>query len=144
MTAILMWMERIPSVCSKEALWSTTLPGEGRYTAQPGLSGAVEAAWVLANAAAAPLAGQARLYLLSAQADADQKDHYTVIFGYCLNGSAVHLYDDGWAAVFEVTEGVVTDFTIRLALLLRRSTAGPAATCGKSRGRPYRPHPRQP
>lgn len=42
--------------------------GEGRYTAQPGLSRAVEAAWVLANAAAAPLAGQARLYLLSAQA----------------------------------------------------------------------------
>lgn len=111
--------------------------GEGRYTAQPGLSGAVEAAWVLANAAAAPLAGQARLYLLSAQADADQKDHYTVIFGYCLNGSAVHLYDDGWAAVFEVTEGVVTDFTIRLrsysaapqqALLLPAEKAAAALT----------------
>ena len=111
--------------------------GEGRSTAQPGLSGAVEAAWVLANAAAAPLAGQARLYLLSAQADADQKDHYTGIFGYCLNGSAVHLYDDGWAAVVEVTEGVVTDFTIRLrsysaapqqALLLPAEKAAAALT----------------
>ncbi len=111
--------------------------GEGRYTAQPGLSGAVDAAWALAEAAIVPLCGQARLYLLSAQADETQEDCYTVTFGYCLNGSAVHLYEDGWAAVFEVEDGVVTDFTIRLrtysattqqALLLPAEKAAAALT----------------
>lgn len=111
--------------------------GEGKYPAQSGLSGAVDAAWALVEAAAVPLCGQARLYLISAQADETQEDCYTVTFGYCLNGSAVHLYDDGWAAVFQVEDGMVTDFTIRLraysattqqALLLPAEKAAAALT----------------
>lgn len=110
--------------------------GQGKYTAQSGLSGAVEAAWALAQAAV-PLAGQARLYLISAQEDTGPEEHYTVTFGYCLNGSAVQLYDEGWCAVFEVEDGVVTDFTIRLrsysattqqALLLPAERAAAALT----------------
>ena len=134
--------------------------GRGKYTAQPGLAGAVQAAWTLADAACGPLSGSGRLYLRSAQASGGE-ECYTVTFGYCLNGSAVYLYDSGWAASFQVEQGVVTDFTIHLrayspsgepALLLPAEKAAAALTAltqsprelavqyrdtGDSQARPY-------
>ena len=41
-------------------------------------------------------------------------------FGYRLNGSAVYLYDEGWAAEFFIRGGYITDFTLHL----RSYTAG--------------------
>lgn len=96
--------------------------GDGRYTAEEGLSGAVSAAWSLADSALSPLCGDARLYLSSAQED--ESGLYTVTFGYLLDGSPVYLYDQGWAARFQVQNGLVTDFT----LYPRCYTAGEEST----------------
>lgn len=96
--------------------------GNGRYTAENGLSGAVSAAWSLADSALSPLCGDARLYLSSAQEE--PSGQYTVTFGYLLNGSPVYLYDQGWAARFQVQNGFVTDFT----LYPRCYTAGEEST----------------
>jgi len=83
--------------------------GQGRYQADSGLAGAVQASWSLAQAALEPLCGEARLYLASAR---EEDGGYTVSFGYCLNGSPVHLLDQGWCARFTVRDGWVTDFTL--------------------------------
>ena len=72
---------------------------------------AADAAAAIAEAAMRPLCGEARLYLLSVQ---EYGDGWLVHFGYRLNGSAVYLYDDGWAAEFVVQGGYVTEFTLRL------------------------------
>lgn len=57
------------------------------------------------------LIGDARLYLLSVQ---EEEDSWRVRFGYRLEGSAVYLYDEGWAAEFLVQGGYITDFTLHL------------------------------
>lgn len=110
--------------------------GEARYPAGEGLSGAAAAVWPLAEASLGALCGEARLYLLSALAD-EEENRYTITFGYCLNGSPVYLYDQGWAAQFQVQEGSVTDFTLylrsysatgRQALLLPAERAAAALT----------------
>lgn len=84
--------------------------GSGRYSAGEGLTGAVAAAWPLVDGALSPLCGEARLCLTSAEESAPGL--YTVTFGYLLNGSAVYLYDQGWAAQVQVQSGAVTDFTL--------------------------------
>lgn len=82
------------------------LPGEPVTAAQ-----AADGARTLAERAISPLCGEARLYLISVQAD---KDGWRVRFGYRLGGSAVHLYDEGWAAEFQVQGGYITGFTLHL------------------------------
>lgn len=86
--------------------------GEGKYTAGEGLVGAVDAAWALVNATLGSICGDARLHLLSAL-EGEEGD-YTVTFGYVLNGSAVYLYEQGWAARFCVQNGVIREFTLYL------------------------------
>jgi hypothetical protein len=109
----------------------------GKYAAGDGLTGAVDAAWALADAALTGLCGEARLYLISAQADDSGSDSYTVTFGYALGGASVYLSDQGWAAQFHVQDGSVTKFTLypraytstgELALLLPAETAAAALT----------------
>ena len=65
----------------------------------------------LAERAMVPLCGDARLYLISVQ---PWKDGWRVRFGYRLDGSAVYLYDEGWAAEFFVQGGFITAFTLHL------------------------------
>lgn len=72
---------------------------------------AAEGARALAERAMAPLCGEARLYLLSVR---PYGDGWQVRFGYRLGGSAVHLYDEGWAAEFLVRDGCITQFTLHL------------------------------
>lgn len=72
---------------------------------------AAEGARALAERAMTPLCGEARLYLLSIQ---PYGDGWRVRFGYRLNGCAVWLYEDGWAAEFLVENGSITEFTLRL------------------------------
>lgn len=81
----------------------------GKYPAGDGLSGAVEAAWALAEQALTPLCGDARLYLMSAL---PEEDGYTVTFGYMLGGCVVDLYDQGWAARFHVEDGSIREFAL--------------------------------
>lgn len=73
---------------------------------------AAEGARALAEQAMAPLCGEARLYLLSVQASGN--GGWRVRFGYRLNGRAVWLYEDGWAAEFLVENSSITQFTLHL------------------------------
>lgn len=72
---------------------------------------AAEGARALAERAMAPLCGEARLYLLSVR---PYGDGWQVRFGYRLGGSAVYLYDEGWAAEFLVRDGCITQFVLHL------------------------------
>lgn len=72
---------------------------------------AAEGARALAERAMAPLCGEARLYLLSVR---PYGDGWKVRFGYRLGGSAIYLYDEGWAAEFLVRDGCITEFALHL------------------------------
>lgn len=72
---------------------------------------AADGARALAEQAMGTLCGDARLYLISVQED---ENGWRVRFGYRLGGSAVYLYDEGWAAEFLVRGGYITDFTLHL------------------------------
>ena len=72
---------------------------------------AADGARALAERAMGPLCGDARLYLLSVQEEAGG---WRVRFGYRLDGSAVYLYDEGWAAEFLVQDGYITSFVLHL------------------------------
>lgn len=93
--------------------------GEGKYAAGKGLTGAIDAAWRLTEATLGALCGEARLCLSSAQAGPEE-GAYTITFSYVLNGCAVYLYDQGWAAQFQVRNGFISEFT----LLPRTYTSG--------------------
>lgn len=73
---------------------------------------AAKAARALAEQAIAPLCGEARLYLLSVQPHGN--GGWRIRFGYRLNGCAVWLYEDGWAAEFLVKNGSITEFVLHL------------------------------
>lgn len=72
---------------------------------------AAEGARALAERAMSSLCGEARLYLLSVQ---PYEGGWRVRFGYRLEGSAVYLYDEGWAAEFLVRDGCITEFVLHL------------------------------
>lgn len=91
-----------------------TASDSGKYPVGAGISGAVDAAWVLAEQALSPICGDARLYLMSAETNPDEEGSYTITFGYMLNGSVVDLYEQGWAARFHVQNGSIRDFTLYL------------------------------
>ena len=69
----------------------------------------IEAARQLAEGTMGTRCGQARLYLESVR---ETQDGYRVRFGYRLNGSAVWLYEEGWAAEFLIREGCISEFTM--------------------------------
>lgn len=83
-----------------------------KYPVGPGASGAADGARSLAEQVITPLCRDARLALSSVQPW--QEDGWRVRFHYRLNGAAVYLYDEGWAAEFFVRDGYVTDFTFHL------------------------------
>lgn len=72
---------------------------------------AADGARAIAEGVMGPLCGEARLYLISVK---EHEDGWRVCFGYRLNGSAVYLYDEGWAAEFVVSGGCITEFTLHL------------------------------
>lgn len=72
---------------------------------------AADGARAIAEGAIGPMCGDALLYLISAQ---EYQGGWRLRFGYRLNGSAVYLYDEGWAAEFVVQGGYVTEFTLHL------------------------------
>ena len=85
--------------------------GQGeKYPAGPTLADGVDAARALAEAALGPMCGEARLYLMSAQ---NVECAVRVRFGYLLDGCAVYLGSEGWAAEFWIWDGCVTQFTLR-------------------------------
>lgn len=73
---------------------------------------AADMARALAERAMGALCGDARLYLISVQPHGE--GGWQVRFGYRLNGSAVYLYDEGWAAEFLVQDGFITEFVLHL------------------------------
>lgn len=86
----------------------------GRYPVGQGTATqtqAVEAARGLAEAAVGAVCGDARLYLVSVQS---VSNGFRVRFGCQLNGGAVYLGEQGWAAEFMIQDGYVAWFTLRL------------------------------
>lgn len=83
---------------------------EGKYPAGGRLADAVEAARALAEGTLGALCGEARLYLMSAQ---EGEGMMRVRFGYLLDGCAVYLGSEGWAAEFLIEDGYITQFTLR-------------------------------
>lgn len=70
---------------------------------------AIEAAGTLAENTIGASCGEAELYLISAE---ETENGYRIQFGYRLDGSAVWLYDEGWAAQFEIQNGYITEFAL--------------------------------
>lgn len=69
----------------------------------------IEAAREIAEQTVGSRCGQARLYLESVR---ETEEGVLVRFGYRLNGSAVWLYEGGWAAEFLISDGCIGDFTL--------------------------------
>jgi len=85
--------------------------GQGeKYPMGEGLAGGVDGARALAEDTLGALCGQARLYLMSAR-EADGV--LRVRFGYLLDGCAVYLGSEGWAAEFLIADGQIAQFTLR-------------------------------
>lgn len=82
----------------------------GKYPVGPALDDGVEGARALAEGTLGTLCGEARLYLMSAQ---ESGDTVRVRFGYLLNGCAVYLGSEGWAAEFVILDGYIIQFTLR-------------------------------
>lgn len=89
----------------------------GKYPVEPGPAGGVDGARTLAERTLGALCGEARLYLMSAK---ETENGLRVRFGYLLDGSAVYLGGEGWAAEFWVRDGYIVQFTLHF----RSYTAG--------------------
>lgn len=76
---------------------------------QPTVAEMIEAARQLAERTVGTRCGDARIYLESVR---ETEDGCWVRFGYRLNGSAVWLYEDGWAAEFLIQDGYISHFTL--------------------------------
>ncbi|MBD5132902.1 MAG: hypothetical protein HDT38_00285 [Clostridiales bacterium] len=81
-----------------------------KYPVGPALADAVDGARALAERTLGTACGAARLYLMSAQ---EEDGALRVRFGYLLDGCAVRLGGEGWAAEFWVRDGYITQFTLR-------------------------------
>ena len=65
----------------------------------------------LARALTAPFSGAARLCLTASIRDGQT---ITLTYSYCLSGAQVQLGDEGRCALFTITDGVLTDYTLHL------------------------------
>lgn len=80
---------------------------------------AIEAARRLAERTIGAQCGEAELYLLSAEKTGEG---WRIRFGYRLDGCAVWLYDEGWAAEFYVSSGYMSKFTLYFRSYVRTGT----------------------
>jgi hypothetical protein len=69
----------------------------------------VEAARALAESGMGTWCGDAGLYLIGTETMKDAS--VAVYFGYLLDGAAVQLYEDGYAARVVISGGIISDFT---------------------------------
>lgn len=94
------------AICSagEEGKYPVVIAGEQATVAE-----IIEAARGLAESTVGVYCGEARLYLESVQ---ELEEGWRVRFGYRLNGSAVWLYDEGWAAEVYIAGGYITEFTL--------------------------------
>lgn len=81
-----------------------------KYPVGDALADGVDGARALAEAALGTMCGEARLYLMSAR---EVDGALRVRFGYLLDGCAVYLGSEGWAAEFLIHDGYITRFTLR-------------------------------
>ena len=86
---------------------------QSRYPLETALAGGttelIEATYSLAAGTVGRYCGSARLYLMGLEESAEGLE---VRYGYCLNGSAVNLADEGCAARFLVKNGQLAGFTL--------------------------------
>ena len=81
-----------------------------KYPVGKDIADQVDGVRTLAEGTLGALCGEAQLYLMSAQ---EEGGALRVRFGYLLDGCAVRLGGEGWAAEFWVEDGYVTRFTLR-------------------------------
>lgn len=82
----------------------------GKYPVGEGAANGADGARALAERTLGALCGEARLYLMSAQ---EEDGVLRVRFGYLLDGCAVRLDGEGWAAELWVRDGYIVQFTLR-------------------------------
>lgn len=82
----------------------------GKYPVGAGAANGADGARTLAERTLGALCGEARLYLISAR---EEDGALRVRFGYLLDGCAVRLDGEGWAAEFWVRDGYIVQFTLR-------------------------------
>ncbi len=83
-----------------------------RYPAGEGPAAVIEACRALAQATAGRWCGDAQITFAGLAGRED--GGWEVRFGYTLDGAAVQLYDEGYAARFQIQDGQITGFTLRL------------------------------
>ena len=81
-----------------------------KYPVGRDIADGVDGVRALAERTLGALCGEARLYLMSAR---EEGGALRVRFGYLLDGCAVRLGGEGWAAEFWVEGGYITRFTLR-------------------------------
>ena len=81
-----------------------------KYPVGRDIADQVDGVRTLAERTLGALCGEAQLYLMSAR---EEGGALRVRFGYLLDGCAVRLGGEGWAAEFWVEDGYVTRFTLR-------------------------------
>ncbi len=81
-----------------------------KYPVGRDIADQVDGVRTLAERTLGALCGEAQLYLMSAR---EEGGTLRVRFGYLLDGCAVRLGGEGWAAEFWVEDGYVTRFTLR-------------------------------
>ena len=69
-----------------------------------------EATWTLAEQTLGERCGAARLYLMNVEEMGEGE--WVADYGYCLNGAAVELGSDGYAARFIIQDGQITEFEL--------------------------------
>lgn len=106
-----------------------------------GPAACAEAAWRLAESTIGSLCGSGQLYLMGTEETAKGT---AVYLGYCLDGAAVRLSGDSYAAKFLIQEGAITDYTLRFrsyedtgtrSLVLRELQAAAALEALSPQGR---------
>lgn len=109
--------ERLRIYSDGQVIYDPTEEGTGRYPIQGigedlTLWEAVGSAWSFVDGALSGLCGEARLYLMDVEATGEGR--LTVRFGYQLDGAAVFVGQDGYAAQVEISGGEISAYHLQL------------------------------
>lgn len=109
------WPDRLSILDDGHVRYETSASDEPKYpvgtAGEPVDAKAVaEATWSVAEQTLGESCGAARLYLIGVEQMGE--DEWQVDYGYCLNGAAVELGSEGYAARFIIQDGQITEFEL--------------------------------
>lgn len=109
------WPDRLSILDDGHVRYETSASDEPKYpvgTAGENVDAkaVTEATWTLAEQTLGERCGAARLYLMNVEEMGEGE--WVADYGYCLNGAAVELGSDGYAARFIIQDGQITEFEL--------------------------------